>query len=458
MNDPFLGRRGRTIALLVGALLVRLFFVFEFPNKGDDSIIYEAFAQNLIHAHVYSHLQPENGQLPEPTLIRTPGYPIFLASIFLVAGEHNESAVRVVQAVLDTLTCWIVALIVLELTRGDPKQCQRHAQWALGLAAFCPFLANYSASILAEAPTTFLLTLALYTGVKGITRDEKRFWFLCGLLTGAATLFRPESPLLFLAFVPFWIRQIRKQRTFRPVARSGFLLTIGLLLLLLPWTIRNLVAFHTFQPLAPANAADPNEFVPNGYYRWCKTWLWKFNGVEGYIWPINESAISFDALPHRAFGNEQEHQEVSELFAQYNSTFVLTPSMDARFAALAQEQVHDHPIRCGLALPLLRGLAMWFTPRREILPLEGKVWPIAAAWENDPRDFLFTLFLFLIGLGYAMLALCGVWRLRHQPTALWLLLALLIFRTLFLSYFVFPEPRYVLEAYPATIILAAFAI
>jgi hypothetical protein len=45
-------------------------------------------------------------------LIRLPGYPLFLAAIYSVFGHGNNTAVRVVQAVLDThhvrLIAWVV--------------------------------------------------------------------------------------------------------------------------------------------------------------------------------------------------------------------------------------------------------------------------------------------------------------------------------------------------------------
>ncbi len=457
MKEVFLGRRTRTAAWLLAALALRLFLALTFPNVGGDSPIYEAFATNLLHHGVYSHAAPQPASVLAPSMIRTPGYPIFLAAIFAVAGDSNETAVRVVQAFLDTFTVWIIALIVLEMAEGDAGRRQRLAHWALLLAALCPFIANYAASILAETPTTFFLVLALWFAVKAFKRHQASAWFLCGLFTGVATMFRPESGLWLLALAPLFIRRIRRDRLLRPSVLHAAWVILGLILPLAPWTLRNGITFRTFQPLAPPEATDVGEFAPQNYWRWCKTWLWEPHEIEGFAWPVNESPMPFDSLPGRAFDNAPQKTATQELFQRYDETRTMSPELDAEFAGLARQRIVDHPWRYYLELPALRALALWFTPRREILPLEGRLWPIRAAWSNDPRDFLFTLLLFVVNLIFVGLALAGMWRLRRQTVWLALLLILILSRTIFLAYFTFPEPRYVLEAYPAVLIFAAFA-
>ena len=108
---------------------------------------------------------------------------------------------------------------------------------------------------------------------------------------------------------------------------------------------------------------------------------------------------------------------------------------------------------------------MWFTPRSEILNLEGRLLPFRDAWENDPQDFSFTLLLFFINLVYVALAWVGAWMiLKHrrstnslEPWGLALIVAIVLVRTSFIACTNFPEPRYVLEAYPGIIALGAFA-
>jgi hypothetical protein len=107
---------------------------------------------------------------------------------------------------------------------------------------------------------------------------------------------------------------------------------------------------------------------------------------------------------------------------------------------------------------------MWFTPRVEILELEGKLLPLSQSWENDPRDFSITLFLFLVNIVYTVLALFGAVRILRRSRSFenseflgcFTLLTIMVIRTAFFACFTFPEPRYVLEVYPYVIALGAF--
>src|SRR4029078_5407572 len=98
------------------------------------------------------HVNSIERQAPHAqSLIRLPGYPLFIATIYSIFGHGNNTAVRVVKAVLDTITCAWIACVVFAWTRK-----QRAAMIALALAAVCPFTAIYVATILTEVPTNFL--------------------------------------------------------------------------------------------------------------------------------------------------------------------------------------------------------------------------------------------------------------------------------------------------------------
>ncbi|MDD5542400.1 MAG: glycosyltransferase family 39 protein [Acidobacteriia bacterium] len=467
MKEAFQGRGRPTMAWLTAALALRLMFAFLFPHTGGDSPIYETFARNLLHHHVYSHIPAEGTAPPPPTLIRSPGYPLFLAAIFSVAGDSNETAVRIVQAFLDTFSAALIAVIVFRLARGKREQRQGAAQFGLALAALCPFVGNYAASILSEVPATFLFVLAVLAAIKALQSDSPgRNWFWCGVATGAATLFRPETGLWLVVPGAIVLWRTRKGGTTESaeVLRPGtalcaiVLMFVGLVIPLLPWTARNLVSLKTFQPLSPFYAEDPNEFVPRGYMKWCRTWLWRFRELDAYIWPVDGQPVSFEGLPPGAVEGADQAQRVSELFKRYNEQLTMTPDLDTQFGQLARERVHAHPVRFFVTLPMLRGVALWFTPRREILPLEGKLWPVAEAFEDDPRDFSFTALLFFVNLGYLVLALRGGVRLWSAGSTGFLLVAgSIVLRTVFFAFFTFPEPRYTLEVYPLLIVLASFA-
>src|SRR4051794_10341381 len=101
--------------LLLVALGFRLFIALRLPNdEPDDGRVYSQIARNMLEQHVYSI----ESQAPyTPTLIRLPGYPLFVAAIYAIFGHGNNTAVRVAQAVLDTVTCALIAWVAFEWSR-----------------------------------------------------------------------------------------------------------------------------------------------------------------------------------------------------------------------------------------------------------------------------------------------------------------------------------------------------
>jgi hypothetical protein len=105
-----------------------------------------------------------------------------------------------------------------------------------------------------------------------------------------------------------------------------------------------------------------------------------------------------------------------------------------------------------------RAFTIWFTPRIELLPFSGKVFPLREAWREDPIDLSVTLSYFVLNVLYVALALWGAWRVWRENYALGLAVGLLLgyalLRTAFLTTLETPEPRYVLVCFPAILALA----
>ena len=80
--------RGLMAALLAG-LLLRVLFVSTHPRFSGDTLVYGDLAHNIVAHHVYGF---NRGSPVRPTLIRLPGYPLFLAGCFLLFGTGNYVA------------------------------------------------------------------------------------------------------------------------------------------------------------------------------------------------------------------------------------------------------------------------------------------------------------------------------------------------------------------------------
>jgi len=101
---------------------------------------------------------------------------------------------------------------------------------------------------------------------------------------------------------------------------------------------------------------------------------------------------------------------------------------------------------------------LWFSPRIELLPFSGQVFPLAQAWENDPVDQSVTAGFVLLNALNVLFGAWGALRLWRQPSArvaVALLVGYIVVRTAFLAMLETPEPRYMLVCFPALLAVAA---
>ena len=135
----------------------------------------------------------------------------------------------------------------------------------------------------------------------------------------------------------------------------------------------------------------PDDFAPVGFNAWTGTWLWRFRDVYITLWRLNSEEIPIDSIPAQAFDTSQEHARVADMLDSYNYTLTLSREQDAEFGEIARERTASHPLRTHVKIPLLRSLAMWFTPRVELLPNSSPLRPVGSEWEDDRMDFVVTL-------------------------------------------------------------------
>jgi hypothetical protein len=471
-------------ALAAGACL-RFFFVLEYPAGSGDTALYEQIATNWLKHYVYAM---NVGGALTPVDIRMPGYPAFLAVIYWLCGKTGAAArfwVMTAQVLVDLLTCVVagcLAATLLSLATG------RAHQWrvflvALWLTALCPFTANYVAVALTETVATFFTTITIlflcllwlrsrgsifWAEDSSVNSRCQTEWFavFAGVSAGLGALCRPETPLLLITACVVlawhflragqWSRQGPKQ--WREMIRILAFMAAGCLLPLTPWAIRNAITLHEVQLLAPKNATLPGELVPFGFMAWEKTWLFRLRDCYLVAWKLNDEPINLDDIPARAFDTPEEKQRVTALLEQYNDEVTLTPEEDAGFAQLAKDRTARHPLRTYLWLPAARAFMLWFSPRIELLPLSGDVFPLAEAWENDPVDQSVTAGVVILNGLYVLFGAWGALRLWRHPRArgpVLLIVGYIVVRTAFLATLETPEPRYMLVCFPALLALAA---
>ena len=465
--------------LLAGACL-RLLFVLRYPAGSGDTVIYEQLATNWLKHGKYA--MDIAGQ-PLPVDLRMPGYPAFLALIYALTGrtgEHARLYVMLAQVLVDLACCVATAALAVLLVSLVSRQVNRQRAFLLGLwiAGLCPFTANYTAVPLTEVWATFLTTVALLVLVlvSAEVRGEVREWparqwiegngywrlaALGGLIVGLGTLFRPEAPLLLattLVLLGLWMWWRGETKRF---LCSAALMVCACLLPLVPWTARNAITLHELQPLAPKDTMLPSEVNPQGFMAWERTWLFRVRDCYLVPWKLNDEEIHLEDIPPEAFDTPGERDRVAAVLEQYNDGLTLTAEQDAVFGQLARERTARHPLRTYLWIPLRRAVRIWFTPRIELLPVSGHVFPLAYMREEDPVDQRVTILIFFLNILYVGLGIWGgrrLWKYRRLRSAVLLIALYIVVRTAFLTTLETPEPRYVLVCFPALIAMAAAAL
>jgi hypothetical protein len=489
-----------SLALTAG-LVLRLWMLKRYFLVNGDSLIYGDMGKNLLLHGQYA-LTGVGGRL-NPTLIRLPGYPIFLALCFRAFGMENYASAAWMQIALELAGCLLLAdfagrIAPAALHGCDAKFSRGAAHATLWLAALCPFTAIYAAEPMPEASTLFMIALALWSTARF---RERPGWGTALSFTFAVTyaaLLRPDGALVAIALVPALVLVLRQRKEKRNEAEklvamkgTGFspymnaaesaralapegnhsenlpvlpsyskLLGIALVCLLLAlapftaWTLRNWQVFHDFQPLAPRYANDPGQQTYPGWQRWVKTWSLDFVSTYDVYWEVPGAPLDLARLPSRAFDSPAQYEETAALAADYNDRDKakdIVPDVDARFGKLADERIAAHPLRYYLWLPLGRVADMGLRPRVENMDIDLDWWVYA----HHRAETRFSWAYAALNALYLLLALAGLsLRPRFWP---WMV-AYMVLRSALLMTVEAPEARYTLECFPMLFALGGIAV
>lgn len=193
-----------------------------------------------------------------PESIRTPGYPLFVAAVYRVAGVDNHLAVAIAQGVVFAAICLMVYWLALRLVS------ERTALLAAGLTALFSPIPYFGALVMTEVWTTFLLTATVLATFRAREALTVRAGVLAGLLAASTALTRPVFVLLPLAL--FGLMAIIDGRARRRVYSVALASAV---LLLLPWFAYNYVYFNRIT-VSPANGF--------GRAVWEASWQGVWNG------------------------------------------------------------------------------------------------------------------------------------------------------------------------------------
>lgn len=170
------------------------------------------------------------------TSFRAPGYPAFLALIYLVSGlQWRFFAARLAQAVLGAA----LAPLTYAIARRVFPEHEKTANWAGVAMAVYPMLVIYPLALATETLFIPLVTAGLLALLLAAEKGQARYFLLAGALFGYAILTRS----VIFAFVGLafpWILFATKER------RGALIFLLAALILVLPWTVRNTLLYDRF--------------------------------------------------------------------------------------------------------------------------------------------------------------------------------------------------------------------
>src|SRR5467141_2770127 len=336
-----------TFVALAAGLCLRLYSVLKYPANSGDTVLYEQIAANWLKHHIYA--MDVSGTVT-PVDLRMPGYPAFLLIIYAITGRTGADArqwVMLAHIAVYLLACRAIDRLAEPLAyTGDGVRTNKSVRTvALWLAVWCPFTANYTAVPLTEVFAVFWTALACCVLVLALRRFKQPDFLLekshmrlrtrleytalgTGLVVGAGTLFRPETPILLIAAALVFGGLFFFSRNIKRWILTSLEMALGCLLILSPWALRNRVTLGEAQFLAPKDSNLPGELVPKGFMSWEKTWLFRVRDCYLVPWRLNGETIFVDDIPARAFDTPEEKQRIVAILEQYNMDLTLTPEED----------------------------------------------------------------------------------------------------------------------------------
>jgi 4-amino-4-deoxy-L-arabinose transferase-like glycosyltransferase len=222
------GVRRALFALLAGALVLRLALVWAADGTGlqiVDEQHYATLARNVADGNGFAW------GAGQPTSIRPPLYPFFVATVWRLTGTDDPGAIRFAHIPLALVSIWLVFLI------GRRAYNAHVGLLAAAVFAFYPSLLFSGVLVLSETLFTLLLLGAMLGCLRLIDRPSLAAAFLTGLCIGAAALTRsvmyPFIGVLVLAMLGGMRWPWRTRLTLAAVLVAGYAVVVG------PWAIRN---------------------------------------------------------------------------------------------------------------------------------------------------------------------------------------------------------------------------
>jgi len=213
---------------------------------------YHLLAENLSEGAGY-RFHSDTG----PTLMREPGYPMFLAALFHLFGRDLAVA-RAANLLLSLITVGIIARLSLELSKSELAARIAPVLYMIHPGIVVAELRGGVEILFITLLMSFLATI--FWALRGSRLSR---YFVAGLVLGATSLVR-STALLFpmFLFVYFFVWERPRSSVVVMGSRIGAIFAAALIVLS-PWIVRNYVLVGQFVPTASVQgvAAQAGQYI-----------------------------------------------------------------------------------------------------------------------------------------------------------------------------------------------------
>ena len=225
--------KGFLILVFLNLLVSVLIFMMASGRSAGDELDYINLAKSIISGEFSSFAGLENQY---PNNIRTPGYPIFLASILQLSP--SILVVKISQLILHFISLGLWVAIFIEL-----KFLKRSLYFFLCLTGVSIQLSYYSAMVMPETLAIFLMSLLVFLV---FLKNYNLFYRVTAIAFALAllTLIKPINIFLPLLFLP--LIYCKKSMGLRLLALSILVFSITLS----PWIIWNIKNHNVASPMS----------------------------------------------------------------------------------------------------------------------------------------------------------------------------------------------------------------
>lgn len=221
--------------IIYGALLAIVFaavYAYSFDPKLDlngDNAQYLTLGRNMANGHGYSAINVVTQEF-RPASHFPPGYP-FILSVFMFCGIDSLVFFKVLNGLFLLAALGLLSYVVWCITDN------RYLGFACALLPiFSPHLQHFSNIVMSEMSYLFFTVLSIFSLYKYMGKPEKAFyrspWFYTAIVSAVAAYhIRTVGAAALFALVVFFL--------FRKEWKQSAAAVGGIILLMLPWVLRN---------------------------------------------------------------------------------------------------------------------------------------------------------------------------------------------------------------------------